>query len=113
MKWSLEQGEEQISLKEQTALLVFLDHCFTSMEVDLIRNQIQRLVSVRRKFIHFYLCFVIAAGNIQSKVKKVLRHSEPKIFGRLLKFSFYYVRNWVTLFSFRFCKNNMEATYCN
>jgi len=46
MEWSLEQDENKISLKEQTALLIFLDHCFTSMEVDLIRNQIQRLVSV-------------------------------------------------------------------
>jgi len=46
MDWSLEEDPEKISLKEQTSLLVFLDHCFTSMEVDLIRNQIQRLVSV-------------------------------------------------------------------
>lgn len=35
-----------ISLKEQTALLIFLGHCFTSMEVELIRTQIQKLVSL-------------------------------------------------------------------
>ena len=46
MELCLEQDEGKIKLKEQTSLLVFLDHCFTSMEVDLIRNQIQRLVSV-------------------------------------------------------------------
>jgi intron-binding protein aquarius len=46
MDLSLERAADKISLKEQTSLLVFLDHCFTSMEVDLIRNQIQRLVSV-------------------------------------------------------------------
>jgi hypothetical protein len=50
MDWSLEEDPKKISLKEQTSLLVFLDHCFTSMEVDLIRNQIQRLVSVSLNF---------------------------------------------------------------
>ncbi|XP_065342666.1 RNA helicase aquarius [Cloeon dipterum] len=34
------------SLKEQTALLVFLNHCFNSMEEDLIRDQAKRLVSL-------------------------------------------------------------------
>lgn len=29
------------SLKEQTALLVFLNHCFNSMEVDLVRDQVK------------------------------------------------------------------------
>lgn len=28
------------SLKEQTALIVFLNHCFNSMEVDLVRDQV-------------------------------------------------------------------------
>ena len=42
----LDPENNEIKLKEQTSLLVFLDHCFTSMEVDLVRNQIQRLVSV-------------------------------------------------------------------
>ncbi|KAF4519034.1 hypothetical protein B566_EDAN001619 [Ephemera danica] len=37
---------EDGSLKEQTALLVFLNHCFNSMEVDLIRDQVKRLVSL-------------------------------------------------------------------
>lgn len=34
------------SLREQTALLVFLNHCFNSMEVELIRDQVKRLVSL-------------------------------------------------------------------
>ena len=38
--------EEIISLKEQSIILVFLDHCFTSLEIDLVRAQIQRLVSL-------------------------------------------------------------------
>ena len=47
MKFSLMSNDaEAISLKEQTALLVFLGHCFTSMEVDLVRVQIQKLVSL-------------------------------------------------------------------
>jgi intron-binding protein aquarius len=41
--------DSSVNLKEQTALLVFLDHCFTSMEVDLVRTQIQKLVSVSHK----------------------------------------------------------------
>ena len=36
----------RLSLKEQTFLLIFLDHCFTSMEVDIIRDQVQKLVSL-------------------------------------------------------------------
>ncbi|XP_049959812.1 RNA helicase aquarius [Schistocerca serialis cubense] len=34
------------SLREQTALLLFLNHCFNSMEVALIRDQVKRLVSL-------------------------------------------------------------------
>nr|CAD7416263.1 unnamed protein product [Timema poppensis] len=34
------------SLREQTALLVFLNHCFNSMEVELIRDQVKHLVSL-------------------------------------------------------------------
>ncbi|GAB1609948.1 RNA helicase aquarius [Argonauta hians] len=36
----------QFSLREQSMLLVFLIHCFNSLEVDLIREQVQRLVSL-------------------------------------------------------------------
>ena len=36
----------RISLKEQTALLVFLGHCFMSMEVKLVRDYVQKLVSL-------------------------------------------------------------------
>uniref|UniRef100_A0A7N6C3Y8 RNA helicase aquarius n=1 Tax=Anabas testudineus TaxID=64144 RepID=A0A7N6C3Y8_ANATE len=40
-------GEEAgFTLKEQTVLLVFLDHCFNSLEVDLIREQAQQLISL-------------------------------------------------------------------
>ena len=37
---------EEISLKEQTAVIIFLGHCFTSMEIELVRLQIQKLVSL-------------------------------------------------------------------
>jgi intron-binding protein aquarius len=37
---------ESISLREQKALIIFLGHCFTSMEVELVRVQIQKLVSL-------------------------------------------------------------------
>ena len=34
-------------VREQTALLVFLNHCFGSMEVELCREQAKKLVSLR------------------------------------------------------------------
>ena len=39
-------GGESISLGEQARLITFLTHCFTSMEVSLVRGQVQRLVSL-------------------------------------------------------------------
>lgn len=38
--------ETELSLKEKTALLVFLNHCFNSMEITLCRDQVKRLVSL-------------------------------------------------------------------
>ena len=35
-----------LTFKEQTCVLIFLNHCFNSLEVDLIRDQVQRLVSL-------------------------------------------------------------------
>lgn len=40
------EDELLISIKEQTALLVFLNHCFNSMEEALCRDQVKRLVSL-------------------------------------------------------------------
>ncbi|XP_040267292.1 RNA helicase aquarius [Bufo bufo] len=41
-----EESETDFSLHERTVLLLFLDHCFNSLEVDLIRGQIQQLISL-------------------------------------------------------------------
>ncbi|XP_031327645.1 RNA helicase aquarius-like [Photinus pyralis] len=38
--------ELEVTLREQTALLVLLNHCFNSMEVALCRDQVKRLVSL-------------------------------------------------------------------
>uniref|UniRef100_A0A2D4N562 RNA helicase aquarius N-terminal domain-containing protein n=1 Tax=Micrurus spixii TaxID=129469 RepID=A0A2D4N562_9SAUR len=43
---SLADKDNEITLQEQTILLLFLDHCFNSLEVDLIREQIQQLISL-------------------------------------------------------------------
>lgn len=40
------EDELLINIKEQTALLVFLNHCFNSMEEALCRDQVKRLVSL-------------------------------------------------------------------
>ncbi|XP_034941084.1 RNA helicase aquarius [Chelonus insularis] len=42
----LEKSILDFDLKEQTALIVFLNHCFNSMEVALVRNEIKRLVTL-------------------------------------------------------------------
>ncbi|CAH2230636.1 jg19542 [Pararge aegeria aegeria] len=38
--------DEAKNMREQTALLLFLNHCFGSMEVQLCRDQVKRLVSL-------------------------------------------------------------------
>ncbi|XP_060615841.2 RNA helicase aquarius isoform X2 [Anolis sagrei] len=43
---SLAENDNEFSLQEQTILLLFLDHCFNSLEVDLIRGQVQQLISL-------------------------------------------------------------------
>jgi len=45
LSWAVAEPGE-ISIGEQTKLVIFLDHCFCSMEVDLVRTQVQRLVSL-------------------------------------------------------------------
>ncbi|XP_011502615.1 PREDICTED: intron-binding protein aquarius [Ceratosolen solmsi marchali] len=42
----LEESIHDYDLREQTALIVFLNHCFNSMEVALVREQVRRLVSL-------------------------------------------------------------------
>ncbi|XP_043273212.1 RNA helicase aquarius [Venturia canescens] len=42
----LEDSILDYDLKEQTALIVFLNHCFNSMEVALVREEVKRLVSL-------------------------------------------------------------------
>lgn len=46
LKASLEPSIHDFDLREQTALIVFLNHCFNSMEVVLVREQVKRLVSL-------------------------------------------------------------------
>ncbi|KAI2654745.1 RNA helicase aquarius [Labeo rohita] len=53
-----------LSLKEQTVLLLFLDHCFNSLEVDLIREQVQKLVSLP-----MWMCLL--PMRLQQELKKV------------------------------------------
>lgn len=40
------EDELTVTLREQTSLLVFLNHCFNSMEETLCRDQVKRLVSL-------------------------------------------------------------------
>ncbi|XP_057199883.1 RNA helicase aquarius isoform X3 [Triplophysa rosa] len=53
-----------LSLREQTVLLLFLDHCFNSLEVDLIREQVQKLVSLP-----MWMCLI--PTRLQQELKKV------------------------------------------
>ncbi|XP_076834067.1 LOW QUALITY PROTEIN: RNA helicase aquarius [Brachyhypopomus gauderio] len=59
------KGEELgLSLREQTILLLFLDHCFNSLEVDLIREQVQQLISLP-----MWMCLL--PSRLQHELKKV------------------------------------------
>lgn len=40
------EDELLVNIQEQTALLVFLNHCFNSMEEGICRDQVKRLVSL-------------------------------------------------------------------
>ncbi|XP_018583353.2 RNA helicase aquarius isoform X2 [Scleropages formosus] len=64
MEMSLAGAKSNLSLKEQTILLLFLDHCFNSLEVDLIREQVQQLISLP-----MWICLLPA--RLQHELKKV------------------------------------------
>uniref|UniRef100_A0A8C5CE19 Aquarius intron-binding spliceosomal factor n=1 Tax=Gadus morhua TaxID=8049 RepID=A0A8C5CE19_GADMO len=53
-----------LTLREQTVLLVFLDHCFNSLEVDLIREQVQQLISLP-------MWMGLIPSRLQHELKKV------------------------------------------
>ncbi|CAG10389.1 unnamed protein product [Tetraodon nigroviridis] len=61
---ALADSEAGFTLKEQTVLLVFLDHCFNSLEVDLIREQVQQLISLP-----MWMCLL--PTRLQQELKKV------------------------------------------
>lgn len=46
MKASLPDEDQKSNYREQTALLIFLNHCFSSMEIALCRDQVKKLVSL-------------------------------------------------------------------
>ncbi|CAB3259461.1 unnamed protein product, partial [Arctia plantaginis] len=46
LRASVAEDNKSNNMREQTALLLFLNHCFGSMEVQLCRDQVKRLVSL-------------------------------------------------------------------
>lgn len=78
MEAVLAGDEAGLTLKEQTVLLVFLDHCFNSLEVDLIREQVQQLISLP-------MWMSLLPSRLQHELKKV-----PKLqkFWNLIKKKF-------------------------
>ncbi|XP_028036701.1 RNA helicase aquarius isoform X2 [Bombyx mandarina] len=46
LRASIAEDDTSRNMREQTALLLFLNHCFGSMEVELCRDQVKRLVSL-------------------------------------------------------------------
>ncbi|KAI8425077.1 hypothetical protein MSG28_006941 [Choristoneura fumiferana] len=46
LRASVAEDQSSRNMREQTALLLFLNHCFGSMEVQLCRDQVKRLVSL-------------------------------------------------------------------
>ena len=43
---SLEKNDDNLNVREQTFVLLFLDHCFNSMEIGLVRDEVQKLMSL-------------------------------------------------------------------
>ncbi|KAM8833729.1 RNA helicase aquarius isoform 2-T3 [Synchiropus picturatus] len=78
MEALLEGEKGGLTLKEQTIMLVFLDHCFNSLEVDLIREQVQQLISLP-----MWMCLL--PSRLHHELKKV-----PKLqkFWNLIKKKF-------------------------
>lgn len=64
MEAVLADEQAGLTLKEQTVLLVFMDHCFNSLEVDLIREQVQQLISLP-----MWMCLL--PSRLQHELKKV------------------------------------------
>ncbi|MFT7801790.1 intron-binding protein aquarius isoform X1 [Arapaima gigas] len=64
METSLGGEDKNLSLRERTVLLLFLDHCFNSLEVDLIREQVQQLISLP-----MWICLL--PTRLQHELKKV------------------------------------------
>nr|XP_002131605.1 RNA helicase aquarius [Ciona intestinalis] len=38
--------DENMSLQQRTVLIIFMDHCYNSLEIDVVRSQVQRTVSL-------------------------------------------------------------------
>ncbi|XP_069805390.1 RNA helicase aquarius [Dendropsophus ebraccatus] len=70
-----EESENNFSLHERTILLLFLDHCFNSLEVDLIRGQIQQLISLP-----MWIC--LRPARLEQELKKT---TKLKKFWNLIK----------------------------
>ena len=43
---SLAKNDDSLNVREQTFVLLFLDHCFNSMEIGLVRDEVQKLMSL-------------------------------------------------------------------
>ncbi|XP_072032730.1 RNA helicase aquarius-like [Amphiura filiformis] len=64
------EGEKSgISHKEESLLLVFLIHCFNSLEVDIIREQVQRLVSLP-----MWICLL--PGRLEMELKSYPKYKK-------------------------------------
>jgi len=59
----------EISIKEQTMVLTFLNHCFNSLEVDLIREELQKLISLR-----IWSC--VLPGRLEQELKIFPRYKK-------------------------------------
>uniref|UniRef100_A0A673Z151 Uncharacterized protein n=1 Tax=Salmo trutta TaxID=8032 RepID=A0A673Z151_SALTR len=75
---------EDVSLKEQTVLLVFLHHRFNSLEVDLIREQMQQLI-----LLPMWMCLLPVRAPLSLILHLRQREEEGHLFCKLLDMLFY------------------------
>ncbi|GBL77335.1 RNA helicase aquarius [Araneus ventricosus] len=98
--------DDSVSLREKTCLLVFLVHCFNSCEVEIIRENVKKLVSLsiwmnilpERRDQEFRKCqFLVKYWNKLKKKDKELNPDELEVVEFERKFLFNLIQNFFTV----------------
>ena len=72
--------DDSIDLKQKTILIVFLDHCYNSLEVDVVRQEVQKTITIA-----MWQCLM--PSRLQAELKKSAKLSKvwKSVLKRILK----------------------------